>query len=322
MRALSANATLLLLLTALFWAGNAVASRLAVGHVPPLLLTTMRWAFVCALMLPLAWEGLRQHAPALRSRPALMLAMGLLGFTAFNTLMYLAAHQTTALNIGLLQGAMPVLILLGAFVVDRTPVRAGQAAGVLVTVLGVAVVVTRGDPTALAALAINGGDALMLVACLLYALYTILLRRRPLVPGLVFFAALTPVALLSSLPLAVAEVALGQSFWPTPQGWLVIAYVTLFPSLLAQILFIRGVELVGPGRAGVFVNMTPIFTALLAVLILGEPFGAHHAAALVLVLGGIALAEWSVGRKAAEAPAPEPVAQEPAVAPAEAGRGR
>ena len=137
----------------------------------------------------------------------------------------------------------------------------------------------------------RSGDVWMLVACCLYAGYTVALRTRPPVPGLVFFAALAGVALLTSVPLMAYEVASGTVTWPTLRGWLIVLYVGLFPSFVSQVLFMRGVELIGPGRAGLFVNLVPIFGALLAVLILSERFAAYHAVGLTLVLGGIWLAE-------------------------------
>ena len=98
-------------------------------------------------------------------------------------------------------------------------------------------------------------------------------------PGLVFFAAMAGVAFLTSLPLLAVEIAQGTVQWPTAKGWLVLLYVGLFPSLLSQIFFMRGVELIGPARAGLFVNLVPVFGALLAVLLLGEPFALYHARA-------------------------------------------
>jgi drug/metabolite transporter (DMT)-like permease len=99
------------------------------------------------------------------------------------------------------------------------------------------------------------------------------------------------IAFATSLPLALAEAALGTFQWPTPFGWLVLALVTLFPSFLAQISFIQGVSLIGPSRAGVFVNLVPVFASILALLVLEEPFEPFHAMALGLVLGGIWLSE-------------------------------
>jgi drug/metabolite transporter (DMT)-like permease len=282
---------LLLVLTTLMWAGNAIASRLAVGHVSPMALTSLRWIAVCLIMPVIFRRELVQHAPVLKRKWKLIVLMGCVGFTAFNTMMYIAAHHTTAINIGIVQGSIPVIVLIGALLVYGTPIRALQIAGVAITILGVVMVATKGDANVLASLAFNIGDLWMIVACFFYAGYTIALRERPQIPGLVFFTAVAIIACLVSLPLLAWEIAAGIAFWPTTQGWFIVLYVALFPSLLSQIFFMRGVDTIGPGRAGVFVNLVPVFAALLAVLILTEPFEWYHAVALALVLGGIWLAE-------------------------------
>jgi drug/metabolite transporter (DMT)-like permease len=282
---------LLLTLTCLMWAGNAVASRIAVGHIAPLTLTSLRWVAVVLILVPLMRADLARHSGELTRRWRMLLLAGALGFTAFNTLMYVAAYATTAINIGIVQGAIPVMVLIGAFIAYRTKVTLVQALGVAVTILGVAVVAARGDLAVLATLAVNWGDALMVTACLFYAAYTVALRDRPNVPGLVFFTAAASVACIVSLPLFAWEATRPDYHWPTPTGWAVLAYVVVGPSLLSQIFFIRGVELIGPGRAGIFVNLVPVFAPVMAVAILGEPFRWYHGLALALVLGGIWLAE-------------------------------
>ena len=130
----------------------------------------------------------------------------------------------------------------------------------------------------------------MLMACALYAGYTVALRKRPDVSDIAMFTIMATAAFVTALPLAVAEAYAGHFQWPTLKGWGIVLFVTLFPSFLAQIFFLRGVELIGPGRAGVFVNLVPVFASGFAVVILDEVFAWYHAAALVLVLGGIALA--------------------------------
>lgn len=285
------RAYLLLALTMLTWGGNAVAGRMAVGEVSPMALTTLRWTIPVLVLGFALRRQLPAHRDALRERWRSIGLMGALGFTAFNALLYLAAHHTTAVNITILQGAIPVFVLLGAFLFHRTVIRGRQIAGVAVTLLGALIVASRGAPSTLLGLAFNLGDLWMLVACALYAGYTLGLRRKPAVPGLVLFTALAGVALLTSLPLLAYEVASGAVRWPTPKGWLIVLYIGLLPSFVAQVWFMRGVELIGPGRAGLFVNLVPVFGALLAVLVLGEPFAAYHALALTLVLGGIWLAE-------------------------------
>jgi len=286
-----ARPNLLLVLTTLMWAGNAVASRIAVGEIGPMTLTSLRWVAVCLIMPVIFRRELVEHWPVIRANLRLMVLMGCLGFTAFNTLMYVAAHHTSAINIGIVQGAIPVFVLIGALIVFGTRVRLVQAAGVAVTIVGVVMVAARGDLAVLATLAVNMGDVLMVIACVFYAGYTVALRGRPAIPGLVFFTALAVIACIVSLPLMIAEVATVPGAWPSLTGWLVVLYVAAFPSLLSQIFFIRGVELIGPGRAGIFVNLVPVFAPILAVVVLAEPFHWFHAAALALVLGGIWLAE-------------------------------
>ena len=281
----------LLAFTALCWGGNAVFGRLAVGEVSPMALVTLRWLGALGLLVVFAHARIRRDWPAIRERLPFVAAMGAVGFTAFNALFYVAAHSTTAINIGIIQGSIPVFVLLGAFAAFRARVRGLQVAGVLVTMLGVAIVASGGQVARLATLALNLGDVLMIVACLLYAGYTLGLSRRPPVSPLSLFTAMAAVALATSLPLALAEAALGTFQWPTPFGWLVVALVTLFPSFLAQICFIQGVSLIGPSRAGVFVNLVPVFASILALLVLKEPFELYHAMALGLVLGGIWLSE-------------------------------
>ena len=285
------NAYLLLTLTTLTWGGNAVASRLAVGHISPMALTSLRWVFVCAVLPILLRHQLREHWPALWAKRWLIITLGAVGFTGFNALMYAAAYSTTAINIGLLQGSIPAVVLLGAFLAYRTPVSWVQALGVAVTILGVVVTASGGSLATLAAFKFVPGDIFMIVACMLYAGYTVAIRNRPAVPGLVFFTAMALAACAASLPLLAVEVASGQIVWPDLRGWLILAFVVIGPSLLSQLFFMRAIDLIGPGRAGVFVNLVPVFAPLLAVLILGEKVGLHHAIALALVLGGIWIAE-------------------------------
>jgi drug/metabolite transporter (DMT)-like permease len=284
-------AGLLLSLTALFWAGNTVAGRLAVGEITPLMLTSLRWVLVIVVLWPIYGGEVRKRWPQIRGRLFGMVMMSTMGFTGFNVLYYIAAHHTTAINLGILQGSVPVFVLTGAFLAHGTRVSLVQALGVLTTLVGVVVVATRGEPLQVMEIAFNLGDLLMLAACLIYALFTLALRDRPEMPGVVFFTLLALIAALTSLPLVAFEALTTGLKLPTTEGLLITAYVAIFPSCLAQIFLLRGVDLIGPGRAGVFVNLVPVFAAVLAVGLLSEPFALFHALALVLVIGGILLAQ-------------------------------
>lgn len=285
------NAYLLMVLTTLIWGGNAVASRFAVGNISPMALTSFRWIGVCLIMPFLLRRQIAAHLPQIRAHWLYIALLGITGFTAFNTLMYVAAYSTTAINIGILQGSIPIFVLLGAFVAYRIPIGAMQALGVTVTLLGVAVTASRGDVHVLANLRFVPGDLLMILACVFYAGYTVAVRSRPPMPQLIFFTVAAAFACLISLPLLAVEIAMGRFHMPTSAGWAILAFTVIGPSILSQLSFMRAIELIGPGRAGVFVNLVPVFAPILAVLLLGEPFGLYHAVALALVLGGIFIAE-------------------------------
>ncbi|MFM2422475.1 MAG: hypothetical protein RL291_1005 [Pseudomonadota bacterium] len=288
-----ANAPLLLTATAIMWAGNTIAGRLAVGHISPFTLTCLRWTIVIAVLWPLYGREVRERWGDIQPKVFRIAAMGALGFTGFNALYYAAAHHTTAINIGILQGVIPVLVLLGAFVAFGTRVTIVQALGTLVTLCGVVVVATKGMPAQLLALNINPGDIAVFIACVLYAFYTVALKDRPTLSGQGFFTLMALFAMLTSLPLIAYEAAVGQLTMPTPRGFAILLWVAFFPSYLSQIFFLRGVDLIGPGRAGVFVNLVPVFSAIMAVGLINEPFGWYHGVALSLVFGGIWLTQRS-----------------------------
>ncbi len=287
----NARAYMLLTLTAFMWGCNAVFARLAVGEVSPLALVSLRWLGALLLLAVFAQHHVRREWPVLRRNLPFLSIMGVFGFTVFNGLFYAAAHSTTAVNIGIIQGSVPVFVLMGAYLAYRTPVSIAQMAGVALTIAGVVIVASGGELARLAALAINHGDIFMIVACLLYASYTVSLRRCPRVGALALFTIMASAAFLSSLPLVMAEIALGTFQAPTATGWLLIGLIALMPSFLAQVFYIKGVELIGPGRAGIFFNLIPVFASILAVALLGEAFEIYHMIALTLVLGGIWLSE-------------------------------
>lgn len=283
----------LMTLTALMWAMNAMFGQLAVGEITPLALVLMRWVIVVAILWPLFGRSVIAHWPAIRARLGAVIFMSITGFTGFNTLFYIASVHTTGVNIGILQGSMPAMVMIGAFLVFRDRVTAKQALGVAVTMTGVAVVASKGDVEALLGLALNYGDLLMLVAALFYSAYTVALRARPDIPGEALFTLFAVVSAVSALPLAVWEATAPDYPWPTLNGWIITGLVAVFPSCLAQLFFLRGVDLIGPSRAGVYINLVPIFASILAVIVLGEIFAFYHAIALALVLAGLWLAQRS-----------------------------
>lgn len=291
LRPLAGSAYLLLVFTTLLWAGNAIAGRLAVGEVSPMALTSLRWIVVVLTLAALQGRSAFAEWGALKPHAWRVVGMGMFGFTVFNAIFYWAAYHTSAVNIGVIQGVTPALVMAIGFLAYRTPVSRLQFAGLVLTLVGVGVVAARGELATITTLDFNAGDLGILVASFLYAGYTVALRNRPSVSPTAFFSAVACAAFLTSLPFLAVEIAIGTFKVPTPKGWIIVAYVGLMPSLVAQILYIRGVGMIGPSRAGLFMNLVPVFSALMGVLLLGELFAPYHAVALTLVLGGIWLAE-------------------------------
>ncbi len=285
------KAYVLMIFTTSCWGANVILGKVAVGEISPMLLVTLRWLVVLILLVLFARKHLLRDWPVLRNHLVFVGLMGSAGFTGFNALFYTAAHSTSAINIGILQGAIPVFVLLGTFTLYRSRITRLQACGVAVTLIGVIIVASGGDLAQLQSLSVNPGDLFMLLACFFYAAYSIGLSRRPAVSALGLFTALAFVAFISSLPLLAIEVSNIGFKAPGLTGWIVVALVALLPSLVAQISFIHSVSLIGPARAGVFINLVPVFASIMAVFYLQESFEYFQAVALALVLGGIWLSE-------------------------------
>ncbi len=296
-RSIWSRAWLVLGFMAFVSGANGAAARLATGEVPPLLLVFLRWAIVCAsLSVILKREQWLELRGLLRTSWFAFAWMGLLGYSGFNALFYVAAYHTSGVNLTLLQSAIPALVLVGAAIAFRLPIRAVQVAGMVLTFAGVLIVAAKGDLGRLSSLAFDRGDVMVLIACLFYAFYTLGLRARPPGTPLVFFAGMAFAALLWSVPIAGYEIVAGQAYWPSREGWLITLFIAFAPSFAGQLCYMRGVDLIGPARAGLFANLIPIFGALSAVVVLGETFLPAHAVAVALGLVGIALAEWPKGR--------------------------
>ena len=290
------SAPFLLFLATLGWGSNTIASRLAVGEVSPMLLIFFRWGFVVVILLSLYWRQMIDEWPIIRPRLKWLLIMGGCGLSLFNAFFYIAAHSTTAVNLGIIQSTMPGMILLGSFMFFGDRINRLQFSGLLLTLLGVGVIVTQGSLEQLMQLTFNHGDLLMIFACSFYAMYTVGLKSRPKISGMVMLAYFSVAAFLMTIPLMIFESLIYGTLMPGAKGFAIIFYIAIVPSFLSQIFFMRGVDLIGPGSAGLYANLVPIFSAIMAVLLLSEEFAFFHLAAMLLVFGGIGLFEYQSRR--------------------------
>lgn len=285
------RAYLFLIIATLCWGGNAVVGKLAVGHVSPMMLTMWRWIFACAIIFAISLPQLKRDWPVAKQHLPLMIFLGAVGYTLFNVLLYSAVHYTTAINVTIEQAGIPFLIFLANLILFRIRISLAQVLGFSLTLIGVALTASHGDLKTLLSLSVNFGDGLMLIAVVAYAAYTIALRWRPPVDWRTLMAIPALVAMLCTLPLVAWEWNRGTIIWPDAYGWSAALYTGVFASLVAQIFYIQGISHIGANRAGLFINLVPVFGTLLSVLIIGEELYPFHVLALVLALGGIAIAE-------------------------------
>jgi len=283
-----ASPYLLLVLTPLFWSGNFVIGRAVHLQVPPLGLSFWRWLVACLILLPFGWGPLRRHWPVLRAHLPLMLVLAILGVANFNTFVYLGLQTTTATNAVLLQSNIPVIIVGLAWLLLGEPVRPRQLMGILFSLAGVLTLITRGDPAVFRTLTLTTGDLWILAAVASWALYSVLLRRRP--PGLdplgfLMFTVIVGVVVLA--PFYLWESAGGRQMVLNGVTVATVLYVAVFASVLAYIFWNRAVAEVGPSRAGQFIHLMPVFGTTLSIIFLGERLAAYHLVGALLIVGGI-----------------------------------
>lgn len=290
-RSLFDHPYLLLSLATFFWSTNIVLGRFVVGTIPPILLAQVRWGAAALILLPFVYHHLRRDWHAIRERFAIMIVLTLTGVTLFNALAYYALNYTEAISGLLVQSAAPLMIGLFSFIFFRDSLTTGQLAGIGLSLLGVTVIVSRGNLTDLFQLQFNQGDLWYLLAVVSYSIYAALLRLRPQVHMLSFLGFTIIAGAILQLPSTIVEWNLGFRLEPTATAFVVMAYIVVVPSILGYLFFNRGVDLIGANRAGPFFHLIPVFGSALAIAFLGERPAVYHGVGYALIICGIVIAQ-------------------------------
>jgi drug/metabolite transporter (DMT)-like permease len=281
---------ILLSITALCWAGNAIVGRLAAGQIPPVTLSFLRWSLAFLIILPMAWKHLKRDWPTIRASLGLMIFISVTGIAAFNTLQYWALEHTTALNTLLLQSAVPLFVAVWSLFLLGVRLTLAQAIGVALSLTGVLVILLHGDLTALAGIAFNKGDVIFTVALVIFGLYSVLTLKRPKIHSLSFVGFTFGCGAACLIPLLVVELLSRPVMQLNTANLLSTFYVAVFPSTVAYLCFNRGVQLIGANRAAPFFHVVPLFGSAMAIVFLGERPQLFHVIGFVLVLTGVFVA--------------------------------
>ena len=286
----TALAYLLLAVATLSWSGNIVIGRAISSTLPPLGLSFWRWFLCFLVLLVFTAPRLPRSIPILKREWKLLLIMAILGITSFNSLQYQALHTTTAINVTLILATCPALMALFSVIILKERLGWSQVAGILISFVGVAIVITNGNLLRLLDLTFATGDIWMLIAATVWAFYSITVKMRPAdLDPLVMLTVITGIGSITLLPLYIWE---SVSLMPMPltsTSIMTVGYVTFIASLLAYVSYNKGVSLIGPAKAGPSIHLMPGWVAILAFIFLGERLESYHIMGIACIALGILL---------------------------------
>lgn len=278
----------LLALCMLFWSGNWVIARALRDSIPPVALAFWRWTVVALVLAPFAIPKLIGKGAILRRSWLLLLALAICGGAIYHVAVYYGLHHTETINAVLLNAASPLTIVIAAWLVDGDKISARQVWGTVISLIGLLIVLSRGDAAQLLALHFSIGDLIILAVLPLWAVYTVLLRRRP--PEIDNFTLIFLLGLFGSVALLPAYAFESFYIQAPALAWSTVGaalYTGCLSSAAAYWCWNRGAELVGPNRAGFTTYLMPVFTTILAMLLLGESIYAFHLVGIAAILFGV-----------------------------------
>ncbi|MCB5185880.1 DMT family transporter [Methylobacillus gramineus] len=280
----------ILILPPLFWAGNFVIGRAVHNEIPPFTLSLGRWIIAFACILPFAWQPMRRDWPQYCQYRWRILAISIAGVASFNTLVYTGLHSTTATNGILLNSCIPILILLFGVLFYQLRISKLQVRGLAISFAGVLTIILHGEWQRLLALDFSTGDLIIFLAMVCWALYTLWLRGIPNeINRIGLMGIQILIAIIALLPLYIWELTYSASPIWNQHSLLALAYVGIFPSVIAYSLYMMGVARAGAARAGLFIHLMPAFGSLLSMLFLGESLALFHIVGIAAILTGLLL---------------------------------
>lgn len=291
-----------LLLAVLCWSGNALVARAFHDAIPPLTLSFWRWVLATSLLLPFVARSIWAHRTVLRAASWRLPVIAALGISSYNSLLYTAAQSTEAINLTLVNTCLPLFTFIGGgLLLNEWPKRRAWF-GMAIAAGGLVYLISRGSWEVFSGLSFQAGDLIMLVAVLVWALYTLLLRRWSgflQLPPLTLLGVLMLFGVPMILPFYLFELAQVGGFTPTPTNLAAIGYTAILASLVAYLSWNHGVKTVGAAKAAMTTYLMPVFTAILAWLVLGEGVQLFHLVGGGLIFAGLLLATQTTIRRAA-----------------------
>tara|TARA_B100000029_G_scaffold279483_1_gene273696 strand:- start:222 stop:1115 length:894 start_codon:yes stop_codon:yes gene_type:complete len=285
------KAYLFLVLTTLFWAGNFIVGKAAsLFEIPPFTLNFYRWTFAWLILAPFTLKEIIEKKNYILENIKLIIILGITSITIFNSIVYYSLNFTQVISGVLMISTIPVMIIIFCWLLKIEKTNIFQILGVIFSLCGVVVIITKANLTILLNLNFNKGDLWMVVAMFSWALYSALLRKKKLeLSQLSLLQTIISTGLVFLLPAYLIELALGYKANIHLPFILTLTYVVLFPGLASFILWIKGISIIGSNRAGIFLHLIPIFSTIFAIIIFKEKFMLYHLIGAILIISGIIL---------------------------------
>ena len=290
-------AYIFLILATLFWSGNFIVGKAAsLFEIPPFTLNFYRWLFAWLILAPFTLKEILKKKQYILSNIKLILILGITSITIFNSIVYYSLNFTQVISGVLMISTIPVMIIFFCWVFKIEKTNFYQILGVIFSLFGVVVIITKADLGKLLDLNFNKGDLWMVVAMFSWAMYSALLRKKKFeLSHISFLQTIITAGLILLFPAYLLEMSLGYNLNIHIPFILTLSYVVIFPGLASFFFWIKGISIIGSNRAGIFLHLMPIFSTLLAILIFKEKFMVYHFIGAVLIITGILLS--SKGRQ-------------------------
>ncbi len=285
------SAYIFLILTTLFWSGNFIVGKAAsLFEIPPFTLNFYRWTFAWLILAPFTLKEIIEKKNYIFENIKLIIILGITSITIFNSIVYYSLNFTQVISGVLMISTIPVMIIIFCWLLKIEKTNTYQVLGLIFSLSGVAVIITKANLDILLNLHFNKGDLWMVVAMFSWATYSALLRKKKLeISQLSLLQTIISAGLVFLLPAYLIELSLGYKASINMPFVLTLTYVVLFPGLASFIFWIKGISLIGSNRAGIFLHLMPIFSTILAIIIFKENFMIYHLIGAILIITGIIL---------------------------------
>ncbi len=284
-------AYVLLILAVLFWAGNFIVGKFAtLFQIPPLTLNVFRWISVWLILLPFTYKEIYNNLPYIKKNWVVISFMGIITISTFNSVVYFALNYTQVINAVLMLAAIPAATIVLSSMMRIEKTNFFQLIGLLLSIIGIGAIISNGDIQKIISLNFNKGDLWMLVCVITWSLYSTLLKKHKFkFSQFSLIQLMVTVGILFLIPQFFYEKFIGLEVNFNKAFFLILFYVVVFPAIAAYYCWQKGIEIIGPNRATMFIQLMPLFSAVMAIIIFSEKFELYHFVGATFIVSGIYL---------------------------------